>query len=198
MSEENLTNGVENGQNENAAAAPDACWTFLSNHALVTMCLVDDPFMRMRDVAIRVGITERAVQRILTELEEGGFITRHRDGRRNRYTVHLNQSIGHPLTGNSSIFDLMKLHVRRNSAGEAGANRIRPILSQAANGTSFGRRRGPVARPASESPTDITPVSGKTSTNRIKSVPIAFEGDSSPNGEPTRTRGRSRKTVQTI
>lgn len=189
MSDEN-SQGFEQAGHVDPEASQEPCWTFLSNHALVTMCLVDDPFMRMRDVAVRVGITERAVQRILTELEASGYITRHRDGRRNRYTVHLNQSIGHPLTGNSSIFDLMKLHARRNGGLDAGSNRMRPIVSQAANGTSFGRRRGPVARPAQATQVESSNGHSNGKTN--------FEVKPSENGTTaTRTRGRPRKSVQT-
>ena len=122
------------------------CWSFLSNHTLVMMCLVDDPLMRMRDIAYRVGITERAVQRILTELEEYGFITRHRDGRRNSYSIHMNQPIGHPMTGTNSVADLMKLRGSSDTGSEFDKSRF--AITRAANGTSFGRRRGPVARPA--------------------------------------------------
>ncbi|MFM7131227.1 MAG: helix-turn-helix transcriptional regulator [bacterium] len=119
-------------------------WSFLSNHTLVIMCLVGDPLMRMRDIAYRVGITERAVQRILTELEAGGFITRHRDGRRNSYSIHLDHPIGHPMTGQRTVSELMNLR----DAKAADASSESSTIKRAANGTSFGRRRGPVARPA--------------------------------------------------
>ena len=62
-------------------------WTFLTNHAQVLLCLAETPDIRLRDVAERVGITERATQRILAELIEGGYVTAERVGRRNRYTV---------------------------------------------------------------------------------------------------------------
>ena len=123
---------------------PQPSWSFLSNHTLVTMCLVGDPLMRMRDIAYRVGITERAVQRILTELEAGGYITRHRDGRRNSYSIHLDHPIGHPMTGPRTIAELMNL--RDPKVGDSNSENF--AIKRAANGTSFGRRRGPVARPA--------------------------------------------------
>jgi DNA-binding MarR family transcriptional regulator len=66
------------------AAAP---WTFLTNHSHVLFCIARDPEVRMRDVAQAVGVTERAVQRIVGELTEAGYLTRERDGRRNRYEV---------------------------------------------------------------------------------------------------------------
>ena len=60
-------------------------WTFLTNHAHVLFCIAEDPEMRLRDVAARVGITERAVQRIVTDLEGEGYLTVSKEGRRNRY-----------------------------------------------------------------------------------------------------------------
>jgi DNA-binding MarR family transcriptional regulator len=87
--------------------APD--WTFLTNHAHVLFCLAKDPEIRLRDVADRVGITERAVQRIVTELETAGFITRQRNGRRNRYTVHRQNPLRHPIESHRSVADLLAL-----------------------------------------------------------------------------------------
>src|SRR5258706_16108245 len=59
----------------------------LTNHGYVLLCLARDPSMRMREVGGRIGITERAVQRIVAELEEGGFLLVEREGRRNRYRL---------------------------------------------------------------------------------------------------------------
>ena len=70
-------------------------WTFLTNHAQVLLCLADTPDIRLRDVAERVGITERATQRILAELIEGGYVTTERVGRRNRYTVDRQHAMRH-------------------------------------------------------------------------------------------------------
>ena len=72
-------------------------WTFLTNHAHVLLCLVGDPELRLRDLAERVGITERATQRIVAELVGGGYLERARVGRRNVYTVHLGLPLRHPL-----------------------------------------------------------------------------------------------------
>jgi DNA-binding IclR family transcriptional regulator len=70
-------------------------WTFLTNHAQVLLCLAETPDIRLRDVAERVGITERATQRILAELIEGGYVTAERVGRRNRYTVDRQHAMRH-------------------------------------------------------------------------------------------------------
>ena len=70
-------------------------WTFLTNHAQVLLCLAETPDIRLRDVAERVGITERATQRILAELIEGGYVQAERIGRRNRYTVDREHAMRH-------------------------------------------------------------------------------------------------------
>jgi DNA-binding MarR family transcriptional regulator len=70
-------------------------WTFLTNHAQVLLCLAEEPDIRLRDVAERVGITERATQRILAELVEAGYVQTERVGRRNRYTVDRQHAMRH-------------------------------------------------------------------------------------------------------
>ena len=70
-------------------------WTFLTNHAQVLLCLAEDPDVRIRDVARRVGITERAAQRILAELVDTGYVESVRIGRRNRYTVDREHAMRH-------------------------------------------------------------------------------------------------------
>ena len=70
-------------------------WTFLTNHAQVLLCLAENPDIRLRDVAERVGITERASQRILAELVAAGYVKTARVGRRNRYTVDREHAMRH-------------------------------------------------------------------------------------------------------
>ncbi|MBC8142198.1 MAG: winged helix-turn-helix transcriptional regulator [Armatimonadetes bacterium] len=84
-------------------------WTFFTNHAHVLVCLAGDGEMRLRDVAVKVGITERAVQRIVSELEDGGVLMRERDGRRNRYTIEYDQSLRHPIESHRSVGDFLQL-----------------------------------------------------------------------------------------
>ena len=72
-------------------------WTFLSNHSHVLVCVAQDPEVRVADIARRVGIGERAVHRILVDLESAGYVTRRREGRRNRYAVNLDRPLRHPL-----------------------------------------------------------------------------------------------------
>lgn len=84
-------------------------WTFLTNHSHVLFCLAADPEIRLRDVADRVGITERAVQRIVTELEDSGYIKRQRQGRRNTYEVHDHRPLRHPIESHRNVADLLQL-----------------------------------------------------------------------------------------
>jgi DNA-binding MarR family transcriptional regulator len=78
-------------------SSPDGqkTWTFLTNHAQVLLCLAESPDIRMREVAERVGITERATQRIVAELIEAGYVKTERVGRRNRYTVDRRHAMRH-------------------------------------------------------------------------------------------------------
>ena len=84
-------------------------WTFLSNYAHVLVCLARDPKMRLRDVAAQVRVTERAVQRIVLELESAGVVTRIKAGRRNSYEIDRNLPLRHPLEAHRTIGDLLKL-----------------------------------------------------------------------------------------
>ncbi|GIX37787.1 MAG: hypothetical protein KatS3mg127_1026 [Silanimonas sp.] len=96
-----------------AAAEPPAVgWTFLSNHTHVLVCLAADPEQTLRDVAAQVGITERAVQRIVAELEAAGVLAREREGRRNRYRLDLSLPLRHPLEQHCRIGDLIGLVVQ--------------------------------------------------------------------------------------
>lgn len=91
------------------APAPPTTWTFLSNHAHVLICLAREPDARMRDVALTVGITERAVQRIVAELVAGGFLSVTKDGRRNRYSVDGRLPLRHPVEAHRRVRDLLDL-----------------------------------------------------------------------------------------
>lgn len=84
-------------------------WTFLTNHTHVLFCIAQDPSVRMRDVANLVGITERAVQRIVADLEGAGYLVRRRDGRNNTYEVAGDQPFRHPLEQHCRVDQLLEL-----------------------------------------------------------------------------------------
>ena len=78
-------------------------WTFLSNHAHVLRLLWTDPDLRMREIAVRVGITERAVQRIIHDLVEEGYVSISKAGRCNHYEPNLESHLRHPLEAGVTI-----------------------------------------------------------------------------------------------
>ncbi len=92
-----------------SAPAEHGEWTFLTNHAHVLLCIAADPEVRLRDVATSVGITERATQRIVMELEEDGYLDRERVGRRNRYRLHTEQPLRHPMDRPFRVRELLTL-----------------------------------------------------------------------------------------
>lgn len=89
--------------------APRARWTFLTNHAHVLIALTRDPSARVRDMATLVGITERAVLQILSDLEEAGVIEREREGRRNTYRINQQVPLRHPLESEHRVRELLSL-----------------------------------------------------------------------------------------
>lgn len=91
------------------APVPEAGWTFLTNYSHVLICLASEPDLVLREVAERVGITERAVQRIVADLEEANFLTRIRDGRRNQYSINAGLQLRHPLESHCTIGDLLTM-----------------------------------------------------------------------------------------
>ncbi|MBS1717555.1 MAG: winged helix-turn-helix transcriptional regulator [Armatimonadetes bacterium] len=83
-------------------------WSFLSSTSLVLVCLSSNPTMKMKDVAKRVGITERSVQRIVAELEAMGVLKRTRIGRQNRYEIDPGVPMRHELEAHRSVGDLLE------------------------------------------------------------------------------------------
>ncbi len=84
-------------------------WTFLSNHTHVLVCLAADGEQTLRDVAAKVGLTERGVQRIIAELEEAEVLERERHGRRNVYRINTQAPLRHPLEAHCQIGALLEL-----------------------------------------------------------------------------------------
>lgn len=94
-------------------------WTFLSNHAGVFLCLAKEPELRLREVAERVGITERAVQRIVADLEEGGYLSKCREGRRNHYRIHPDRPFRRASAANHDIGKLLEIFLGPAVAGSS-------------------------------------------------------------------------------
>lgn len=86
-------------------------WTFFTNHAHVLICLARNPEQPLREVALAVGVTERAVQRIVADLEEAGYLNRTREGRRNSYAIHTEVQLRHSLESHRTIGDMLDVVV---------------------------------------------------------------------------------------
>jgi predicted ArsR family transcriptional regulator len=82
-------------------------WTFLTNHAHALVCIARDPGLRLRDVAERVGVTERAAQRIVSDLVDGGYLERQKEGRRNTYRVRANRPMRHPVEDGHDVGEIL-------------------------------------------------------------------------------------------
>jgi len=91
------------------AKKENGSWTFLTNHAHVLLCLAGDSAMRIRDIALEVGITERAVQRIISELTDCGYISIEKKGRNNIYRIHREMELKHKIESHKNIDDLISL-----------------------------------------------------------------------------------------
>ena len=82
-------------------------WHFLTSHAQVLLCIERDPDARLRDIAETVGITERAAQRIVSDLVDAGYVMREREGRRNRYALDRSMRMRHPSQFSHEIGELL-------------------------------------------------------------------------------------------
>lgn len=83
-------------------------WTFLSNYAHVLVCLAGNPDARLRDVADKVGITERTAFRLIGELEEAGILERAKEGRRNRYVINTEAHLRHSIEEHCTVGELLE------------------------------------------------------------------------------------------
>lgn len=92
----------------------------MSNHAHVLLCLARNPDARLRDIAAQVGITERGVFRVITDLESGGVITRYREGRRNRYEIDTSAPLRHHLEAERTVGGLLALLLDPTEAKRLG------------------------------------------------------------------------------
>jgi hypothetical protein len=88
-------------------------WRFVTNHAHVLACIAGDPHTRLRDIAVTVGITERTAAQIVSELEQAGYLTKTRVGRRNTYEVHGELPLRHPQHRHHTVGELIRfLHAQ--------------------------------------------------------------------------------------
>ena len=94
-------------------------WSFLTNHARVLLCIAHDPGVRLRDIAARLGVTERTAHGIITDLTKAGYMVKQRDGRRNRYRVEANLPLPEPASREPAIGEVLAV-LLGNTDGLAG------------------------------------------------------------------------------
>ena len=138
-------------------------WTLFSNHGHVLLFIAQQPEARLRDIAEQVGITERAVQKIIKDLQDDGFIAVRKQGRRNRYRVQTRKALRHKLESHCSVGELVRLvhgdvpTPRLSGSGVSGAG-TGPVSEESASPTSAQATEAPppavpkvpVAAPAPE------------------------------------------------
>jgi predicted transcriptional regulator len=90
-----------------SSGQPEKPWTFVTNHTRVLLSIARDPDARLRDIALIVGITERATQRIVADLIEEGYVSRERVGRRNHYVVNPKLKLRHPSQREQDVGPLL-------------------------------------------------------------------------------------------
>jgi DNA-binding transcriptional ArsR family regulator len=84
-------------------------WSFLTNHARVLLCIAHDPGARLRDIAASLGITERSVYGIVTDLTAAGYVIKHKDGRRNLYQIQAHLPLPEPASKEPAIGEVLAL-----------------------------------------------------------------------------------------
>jgi DNA-binding IclR family transcriptional regulator len=90
-------------------------WSFLTNHARVLVCIAHDPGVRLRDIAFTLGITERSAYAIVTDLTEGGYVVKEKDGRRNRYQIQAHLPLREAITQERTIGEVLDVLVETNT-----------------------------------------------------------------------------------
>lgn len=89
--------------------APNSAWCFLTNHAQVLVCIGRNPEILLKEVASQMGVTERAVQRMMADLVNDGFVVRNRVGRRNRYEILTSKALPHDLEALVEVGEALRL-----------------------------------------------------------------------------------------
>lgn len=109
-----------------------SAWTFLTNHARVLLAIAADPQARMRDMAAKIGITERAAQGIVADLVEAGYLERIRVGRRNHYQIRPDQHFRHPAEADMPVQVLIDMFTHRDLPSGALRTASEPVLRHVA------------------------------------------------------------------
>ncbi|MEU8587472.1 helix-turn-helix domain-containing protein [Streptomyces sp. NPDC048664] len=103
------------------APEPHAGWTFLTNHSRVLAAIAEDHTIRVRDIAVRCRLTERAVLKIISDLEQGGYLTHVRQGRSNVYHVSPDTALRHPADAPATVAELLSILIHHESGHPSAA-----------------------------------------------------------------------------
>jgi DNA-binding transcriptional ArsR family regulator len=115
-----------------------ATWSFLTNHARALICIAHDPAVRLRDIAAELAITERSAYAIVTELTDAGYVTKNKDGRRNRYEIQRHLPLHDSVARERTIGEVLDVLVQASAPGD-------PCTHASAASISHPARRGAVA-----------------------------------------------------
>ena len=149
-------------------------WTLLSNHGHVLVCLSRDPEARLRDVAADVGITERAVQKIVRDLQEGSMIGVTKSGRRNSYRVHMKQTLRHQLEADCTLKELIGVINRSQKPTSPDARPAVKAEAKAATAIDAGRETtGP--KPTTGKPEPARPAAAKSNAAKESKTSDSLE-----------------------
>ncbi|MEM9056970.1 MAG: winged helix-turn-helix domain-containing protein [Pseudomonadota bacterium] len=97
-------------------------WTFFSNYTHVLVCLAENRHARLRDVAVRVGITERTALRLVAQLVDAGILVREKEGRRNSYRIKLDSHLRHPIEAHCTVGELLEIVLDKTAMRDVRAS----------------------------------------------------------------------------
>jgi hypothetical protein len=159
-------------------------WTFLSNYGHVLVCLARNRDARLRDVAGEVGITERAVQKIVRDLQGAGFLVVSKHGRCNRYRINKRKTLRHELEAHCTVGKLLALLARPERPGQGVEPEEAVDVASAGMERAAAAPRKPADKPAPKEPTpQVEPVSAEPTTGKNKT------GKKNPSPADTRQQG---------
>ena len=130
-------------------------WTFFSNYGHVLVCLAKNREARLRDVALEVGITERAVQKIVRDLQDKGFVAVTKQGRCNRYRINNRKTLRHALESNCTVGKLLSLVLKSPKA--AAETDIKGAAQESQVMVNRNEKKSP-AEPPAKTPAATKPV----------------------------------------
>lgn len=153
-------------------------WTFFSNYGHVLVCLARDRDVRLREVATRVGITERATQKIVRDLVEAGYLSVTRHGRCNRYRINRRKALRHRLQSQCTVGQLLRLIAAPESSPQASATHPAAVVAAQETTAAPVQKR---AEPIPEAPSEVsgagkeavvTPAAAESGWQKAEKAPV--------------------------